>query len=270
MATLQLDDFTVLGRTFPEESRKYGQRICMAGYSPSMNSFMRVYPLMVPVGDNINKNGFQARHSYDMSLKRNPNDSRLESWRLADDNRPSETPWDKATELRKSDVVKWLNTKLVGSTHDLDLCKLSLGVILLEAGKWDGLLQPRDQYGNDADDAPGLFDQLDEDEELRAKSVVVRHAAYFKYADGRNGKPRKLQIREWGAYLGLAQAFADKPEKLWSAPGYNQERSLLVVVGNMCHHRNVWLAIKTFQLDPPPSGPSLLDGCETGDGVDAM
>lgn len=272
-ARLQLGDFTVLGRTFPEDSKKYGKRICMAGFSPSLNSFVRVYPLLVPTGENHGKNEFKARHRYAMKLRRNPNDSRMESWRVEDVDHPTSTPWDKSPEVKKSEIIKWLETKCVSSTHDLDPCRLSLGVIRLEAGEWEGHLQPRDEYGRDVKqtpglfsddvDAPGLFDDLQE--EMGEDHVRVHHVPYLKFRDGRNGKPRKLQIREWGAYLGLAFAFNDAPEKLWTAPGYHRDHSLLVVVGNMCHHRNVWLAIKTFQLDKPKErGPSLLDGFGSG------
>lgn len=64
MNTMHVEDFVVLGRTVPEESKKYGQRICMAGYSLENNQFLRIYPLFVPVGENADTNGFRARYAY--------------------------------------------------------------------------------------------------------------------------------------------------------------------------------------------------------------
>ena len=61
---MHVEDLIVLGRTVPEESRKYGQKVCMAGYSAENNQFLRVYPLLVPVGGDADSNGFRARHRY--------------------------------------------------------------------------------------------------------------------------------------------------------------------------------------------------------------
>ncbi len=48
MNTMTVEDFVVLGRTVPEDSQKYGKKVCMAGYSPSLSQLLRVYPLMMP------------------------------------------------------------------------------------------------------------------------------------------------------------------------------------------------------------------------------
>ncbi len=46
---------------------------------------------------------------------------------------------------------------------------------------------------------------------------------------------------------------------MWGAAGYRLGKRLLLVVGNMNNHRTNWLIIKTFELEPEPTG-TLFDG----------
>jgi hypothetical protein len=117
----------------------------MAGYSPSCNTFLRVYPLMLPVGRNVGTNNFRARHTYSVKLKRNPSDARMESWRVEDELYPTQTPWDKAVEVKKPAVLKWLESKCVPSLDALNTCRLSLGVLRIPAKNWKGVIVPRNE-----------------------------------------------------------------------------------------------------------------------------
>lgn len=266
MTEFHVDDFVVLGRTVPEESRKYGQRVCMAGYSAGCNQFIRVYPLLVPVGADWNANRFRARHRYAVSLRRNPGDNRPESWRVADEHSPTATPWDAAEEVRKEQVVEWLLKRTTDSIASLNNCRLSLGVLRLDAGEWDGLMVPRSEAAADRM-TPGLFDALEGQD---IDPAAITHAPYIRFRD-RCGD-HTLQVREWGAYRLLSDpTYARNPSALWRAPGYRQDKSLLVVVGNMCNYRNNWLVIKTFELEcRAVGGPSLLSvlGNAAGEAAD--
>ena len=44
---MRIDDLIVFGRTAPEESKKYGQSVCMAGYSQELRQLMRLYPMSI-------------------------------------------------------------------------------------------------------------------------------------------------------------------------------------------------------------------------------
>ena len=91
----------------------------------------------------------------------------------------------------------------------------------------------------------------------------VKFAPYIHFADG--CAEHKLLVREWGAYLLLAKdEYVDRPQMLWGASGYRTGRDLYLVIGNMMNHRKNWLIIKTFEVDPPDTSPSLLDGIEDG------
>jgi hypothetical protein len=255
MNSMHLDDFVVLGRTVPEESKKYGTRICMAGYSPGVNQFLRVYPLLEPVGANKDANWFKSRHRYEMDLQRNPNDNRCESWRVLDERRPTKTPWDRAPEVKKPELLRWLRGRAVPSIAALNDCRLSLGVLVVEAGCWDGQIVQRDD--KDIPEAErSLFADLEVQPDVDASRV--RYAPYIRFCD--EGGDHRLQVREWGANILLAKPdYSDRPEALWSAAGYRQGHDLVLVVGNMCNHRNNWLIIKTFEVDKEPVGTALWD-----------
>ena len=253
MNTMHVEDFIVLGRTVPEDSRKYGQRICMAGYSPENHQFLRVYPLLVPVSENADKNGFRARHVYSMDLRRNSHDSRAESWRLQDENNPTVTAWDKATEIPKSKIVEWMKRHTVPSIQVLNDCRLSLGVLQVGANEWQGYSVPRDSPDQSEADRT-LFEDLAAPD---LDSNAVRFAPYIRFRD--SGGEHNLQVREWGAYQLLANpTYAERPESLWSASGYRTGHGLLLVVGNMCNHRSNWLIIKTFEMEEASTTPSLF------------
>lgn len=255
---MTVDDFVVLGRTVPEESRKYGKRICMAGYSSENNQLLRVYPLMVPVGENADTNGFKARHMYSLQLRRNQSDSRTESWRLLDEKHPTATPWAKAIEQPKQRVVDWLAHRAAPSIKALNATRQSLGVIVVEPSEWYGFSRPKDDTSA-GDYHTSLFDDLDDQPDIDVNAI--RHAPYIRFTDA--GGEHNLQVREWGAYRLLSRPeYIDKPEALWGAPGYRTGKSLLLVVGNMSNHRANWLVIKTFELEPRQAGVSLFDCLE--------
>jgi len=257
MNTMHVEDYIVLGRTVPEDSKKFGKKICMAGYSQENSQFLRVYPLMVPVGENADANGFKARHVYTLDLRRNPNDSRGESWRLVDEQKPTTTIWARATEIKKEPLVDMLRKRVVSSIKTLNDCKLSLGVLIVKSSEWEGYAVAREEPSED--NHRGLFDDLADQADLDANQV--KFAPYMRFKD--SAGEHNLQVREWGAYRLLSNPkYADNPETLWGAAGYRRGRDLMLVVGNMGNHRTNWLIIKTFELDSAPSTPNLLDGFE--------
>lgn len=265
MNTMHVEDFVVLGRTVPEESKKYGQRICMAGYSAENNQFLRVYPLLVPVGDASGANGFRARYRYVVDLRRNSQDTRTESWRVEDETKPTQTPWPQALEVSKADVLTWLEKRVVPSIQVLNQCRLSLGVLRLPADKWEGLSIARDATEEPEHHAT-LFEDLEEQATYTSQAPLisrVRFAPYLRFTD--EAGEHRLQVREWGAYLLLGNPqYADAPDALWGASGYRRGKDLFVVVGNMNNHRRNWLVIKTFEADAPKQ-PSLYDMLDEGD-----
>ncbi len=261
MNTMHVEDFVVLGRTVPEDSRKYGQKVCMAGYSAENNQFLRVYPLLVPVGGDADSNGFRARHRYVLDLQRNPQDTRSESWRVSDEKQPTQTPWKLAPETKKNTLLEWLDKRVVPSIRALNDCKMSIGVIRVSSGNWRGVMVPRGAPEK-SESVVSLFDDLDDQAHFSHQVRLiakVEYAPYIHFSDAEGS--HELQIREWGAYMLLAKdEYADKPEALWGASGYRSTKDLYLVIGNMMNHRKNWLVIKTFEADEQDYSPSLLDG----------
>ena len=72
---MRIDDLIILGRTVPEQSKKYGIKVCSAGYSPEMRSFIRIYPLSVHGKP-------ESREMITVDVERSKYDSRNESWAL--------------------------------------------------------------------------------------------------------------------------------------------------------------------------------------------
>ncbi len=262
MTRLSVEDFVVLGRTVPEDSKTYGKRICMAGYSEECNQFLRVYPLFIPIGERSNLNWFKARYRYQLDLKRNPKDNRTESWRLLDEQRPTTTDWDGAQERKKEDVMAWLEKHAVPSIDALNKCKLSLGVLKIPAADWEGICIPKEEPNED-EQHKGLFDDLEDQATSGLNNDTidpnkVNFAPYIKFTD--DVGPHRLQVREWGAFRLMAQdKYKDDPEALWGASGYKRGRDMLIVVGNMTNHRKNWLVIKTFQYDEKKQERTLFD-----------
>ncbi len=266
MNTMHLEDFVALGRTVPEVSKKYGKRVCMADYSPMNNQFLRVYPLMLPVKGNSDANGFKSRHTYAVDLQRNPEDNRSESWRVVDELHPTTTPWDAAPEVSTNSVIKWLEPRAVPTIRALDECRLSIGVMLVKAGSWQGLSQPRDQVDTQPEHR-SLFDDLADQVGLSGTPEFdptrVKFAPYIVFSDA--GGNHKLQLREWGAFMLLGNpTYADDPDALWNANGYKKDMDTFLVLGNMAKHRKNWLVIKTFQRKPATTN-SLFDDADDQD-----
>ncbi len=138
---------------------------------------------------------------------------------------------------------------------------MSIGVMRVAAGDWQGVMIPR-EASETTYSVSSLFDDLDDQAQLLQQGRLIsniRYAPYIHFADAEG--EHKLQIREWGAYMLLAQdKYKDKPEALWGAGGYRSNKNLYLVIGNMLNHRKNWLVIKTFEADEPE--PSLLDGIE--------
>ena len=228
---MRCDDFVCLGRTVPEESRKYGVRVCCAGYSEELKSLMRVYPLPV-------RNIMRSRNEYRVDLRRNEQDSRSESWRLLEGGCLEAT----GACAGVADITRTLRDMAVPSIRYLNQERMSLGVLLLD--EIQGEFRQRSSMRCATSDQRLLFDELERDVAaafIGAEQVDLMPYLTFADADGMH----TLQIREWGCYEWLRNS-RSKASQLWD--NLRLERPQLVVVGNMANHRNVWLVIKTFPM----------------------
>ena len=221
-----VEDFVVLGRTVPEESKKYGHRVCMAGYSPELRKLLRVYPLPV-------QNPLKQRQIHTFALERNHNDSRWESWKLS-----SRIPLRESTKAATTTTVQdFLQPLEADSIDQLNSDRQSLGV--LRVSDLRGVFQER----------KGVKDELQlelfksTDVAFGANAISV--APYLVFDDA--GKGRSLQLREWGCYEYLRRFPGNRPG-LWRNLQLHKDRDYLLLVGNMCNRRNIWLVINVFPI----------------------
>jgi hypothetical protein len=241
-----IDDFVCLGRTVPEESSTYGHRVCMAGYSDSMRSLVRVYPLHV-------QNPLRQRYVSVLSVERNPRDCRMESWKLRDIDRGILKATD--NQIPMPTVRKWLRSYLADSIEELNKSRSSLAV--LEAR---GDVRPYFQRRPDVKDPDQLelFKFADADPRpFGAGALDI--APRLEFLD-QAGNWHDLQIREWGAYEWVRK-HRENAAQLWDNYRLRDGRPTLLLVGNMNNHRNAWLIINVFkdeQADLPLFGKEDL------------
>jgi len=225
---MRVDDFICLGRTVPEESRKYGHKVCMAGVSQELRSMMRVYPL--PVQNNV-----RMRRSYCMELERNKLDSRHESWKLADRVHIEEVS---TKEMPYADVRGVVAPYFSSSIAELNERRASLGVIIPTAVS--GRFETRPGVASSLQGT--LWDDLDDTFGANAIDLIPR--LEFHDTDGWHD----LQLREWGCYEFLRR-YRHRADELWKALALSDaSRQPALVVGNMCHQRTVWLIVSVLRL----------------------
>jgi hypothetical protein len=230
---MRIDDFICLGRSVPEASQKYGVKVCMAGYSEELRSFLRVYPLEIG-------NPIRARDRCVLEVERNRLDSRDESWKLIDRSVPREAV---GGDVKEAEIVRWLLGRLSPSIRDLNERRASLGVLEIP-GTCRGSFRRRADVP--CPDQGSLFDFADEDHRCGAGALDI--APYLAFFDS-EGRGHDLQLREWGAYEWIRNR-RDRAADLWENLRLDDGRLIYLIVGNMNNRRNVWIVIKMFRGEP--------------------
>lgn len=241
--SITLRGFVMLGTTVPEPSRKEDRiYVCSAGWHPDLG-LIRIYPLAM--------RGVPRRWGvYDVTVERNPSDSRAESWRLAGDRR---NPY---ANHQFHQTGEW-------SRHDRDgligLCgQAHIPTSIAEANERHAslaLIQPDGlEFELEANlDSPDSPQQRLFDTDLPAVEGAKRFP-FIPRLRFHDGTPHRLMLRDWGAY-----------EFMRKQPG--QERDLpkglhlgarsALLVGNQKDRRTSWLVISVLNV---ASGQQTLDG----------
>jgi hypothetical protein len=226
-----IEDFTMLGRTEPTESKKYGPCVCSAGYSREMRQFIRIYPL--PISNQIPK-----WQRCVIPVRRPRDDSRDESWRI---NVPDDSADRAASAVTKIDSAKkdaefdWLRSMAATSISDLNKRRASLAIIDPKSMRW-GFDRRSDV---DPADQLTLFDRMEYDGAVHRSDLVPK--VTFEDAAGFH----TLSLKEWGCAEWLRKRRLDC-HQLWSNLRFDDAMyEHLLFVGNQNNHRNSWLIIST-------------------------
>jgi hypothetical protein len=238
-----LEDCICFGRTVPEDSKKYGRKVCSIFYSPELREFIRVYPLMT-------NNPVRMRYRCNLDLIRNTSDSRKESWKLRD----PETSITNVRESPKSlqadkEVFQILKKHEGDSIKSLNQQKKSIGVIRADlVGKIhvnNGVISQHQQE---------LFDDVYQSLGYKADFVP-----YLKFSD--TGGSHEIQVREWGVWEYLRKNQQDALS-VFNAMRLHQNPHHFLIVGNMLNFRNNWLVVGWFKTQPIAIQETLFSGIE--------
>jgi hypothetical protein len=242
---LTIDDFVMLGKTVPEPTRRDGRVfVCSAGISPTLRSLVRVYPLARP--------NTPPRWSVSaVQLVRNPDDSRLESFKLAGDRSPGaheriNNSFAISSICPPSARADLLARYVVGSIPEANDKRLSLAVVHPDE------LELTFEHNPESPDSPllTLFDINPRPTEGSKRFAYVPRLR-FRDVDRVN----HLALRDWGAFEFMRKQGDDHRFDLAGALHLDPTCSLLV--GNHNQHRNSWLVISV--LRGLRAAPSLFD-----------
>lgn len=231
---MQTDNFIVFGRTVPEESKKYGHSVCMAGYSCELRQLMRVFPL--PIQSNIH-----SREILSLVLERNPQDSRIESWALK--TRSNDSIFNTNQKVKEQELRDILVKHTSKNLIELNEKRLSLGIIkpdsfTIKIKSRTDVFDPTQKQ---------LFDDFIESAKFKTASDYY-YAPYIEI-DSFAGQ-REFQLREWGCYELLRKHEEINKridaETIRKALHIEDNKDIFFIIGNMNKIRNIWLIIKVF------------------------
>ncbi len=233
------EDLIVLGNAVPDEISDNRKTVCTVAYSEEYG-LIRIYPVppWVPL---------KRWNIVSIPLERNPQDNRMESWKIQD----SKKDWHKLSEKiqvkRKLSRKEWVELieKLkkeysYGCIEELNRKKLSLGIIVPRIISKE--LERRKEQDSTVQKS------LDYDEQfLTIQNYKVRPKISYRCPNCETKNPHNQGVIEWGVYEWLRSNQANM-EQVWDnlhigESGYDQS----FLVGNMNRYRNGFMIISVFR-----------------------
>lgn len=213
-----IEDFVMLGRTVPEQSKKHGMVACSAGYSKEYGGFVRIYPL--PMDYKIPRWSICR-----VEVERPKTDNRRESFKIKDG-----TFIEVVGKSDKSSEYDFLENMQARSIASLNQDRDSLAI-----------LKPKDIAFRFDAMKPGEEYQLDLPMFEKECENTPKPRIQFRDNDGNHD----IQLRDWGSSIFLQKGY--EQHKLWSALKLNDSRyEHLLFCGNHNVHRNNWLVISVI------------------------
>lgn len=238
---LTLDDFVMLGTTVPEPNSDGRVFVCSAGYSATMRSLIRVYPLA--------RFGAPTRWSVNtVKLERNPKDWREESFQLAGDRRPQvhqhiNRVFNATDVVPRNGRADLLRKCAVGSIAEANERRLSLAIIHSHA------MELEFEHNAASPDSPqlALFD-LPGQEPSGARRFPYIPRLRFRDEAGAH----RLMLRDWGVYELMRKNnnlthMSDGERRRYVGDALHLEPSCSLLVGNLNNQRTAWLVISVLR-----------------------
>ncbi len=249
-----LDDFVMLGTTVPEPNSDGRVFVCSAGYSATIRSLIRIYPLA--------RRGAPSRWSTNrVRLERNPKDWRLESYQLAGDRRPGvhehiNHVFEPDGAIPKTARAELLKRTFIDSIREANEKLLSLAIV------HPSEMELYFEHNPSSPDSPqlALFD-LPGDPPSGARRFPFIPRLRFRDSAGEH----RLMLRDWGVYELMRKhnnltAMSDAARRRYVGQALHLDQSCSLLLGNMNNQRTAWLVISV--LRGLRAAPSLFDGLE--------
>lgn len=247
-----LDDFVMLGKTVPEPNSDGRVFVCSAGYSETLRSLVRVYPL--------GRYDSPPRWSISTAkLERNPRDSRIESFKLAGDRSPDQhwrincsafTVTGKVSELARAELLR---KHVVPSIAEANAARLSLAVVHPSA------LEIEFDHNPASPESPelALFDLPGEAPKGARRFPYIPR---LRFADDKG--EHRLQLRDWGVYELMRKhnnlaLMSESERRRYVGQALHLDPSCSLLLGNLNNQRTAWLVISVMR--GLRAAPSLFD-----------
>lgn len=238
---LTLDDFVMLGTTVPEPNSDGRVFVCSAGYSATMRSLVRLYPL----------GGYGAPKRWSVNtvpLGRNPKDSRIESFQLVGDRSPERHRHinrviDCTGSVPQGDRADLLRRCAVGSIAEANDRRLSLAIVHADA------MELEFEHNPASPDSPqlALFD-VPGAEPSGARRFPFIPKLHFNDEAGHH----RLSLRDWGAYELMRKNnnlahMSEGGRRDYMAGALYLDPSCSLLIGNQSNRRTSWLVISVLR-----------------------
>lgn len=234
-----VNDLVVLGNAVPDEISDRRKPICTAGYSPK-HGLMRVYP--VPPSASMKR-----WNVVEVQLKKNPQDTRVESWKIVG----SKSEWDnldskiihrdKLNRKKQIGLLEELFGKFgADCVQDLNYKRVSLGLI-----KPKVLGHQFKRRKNRSSTVQTTL--LSQDLFLTIRNYEFQPRIQYRCSGCKSKSPHDQQLLEWGIYEWMRK-HPDNKEQAWTNmriddPAYEK----MFLVGNMARHRSSFMIVSVFR-----------------------
>ena len=226
--------YTMLVKTIPEVSKRDGGiYTCSIGWSDELG-FIRVYPLPLV--------GMKRWGIYEIEVEKNKRDSRPESWKLASYTRYENFVGFEKDVLfvgmaNKTDIIRRMLANTYPSISKLNEDRKSIGFIQPTAlnAHWE----ENERFINTRQ--IGLFEDVELSDFCKYTKETKERESRIVFMDG-DGK-HDLQLNDW-QYYEYQRKFGAKPEAFRYV---NNNKSKLLLLGNMFQYRSKWIALGVFE-----------------------
>jgi hypothetical protein len=236
----RLKDVVILGRAAPEEISNRGRVTCTGAWSEN-RGFIRIYPI-----HSEDNELFHRWDIVDLNVKRNPQDTRAESWKLA------HRDYDSCVKV----IGEYPREKRATLLYNLqDDCVKDID----EAGRSLGIIRPTDK--------PELqFQPWDDEEKETVQSRLVNNSDWHR-PDTRDEFDHEIRVTfecegcstiqgyhnkillEWGAYLAKSKHNVTSETELENFYKLNKSNfNHWVFVGNQANERTSFICINLLWI----------------------